>query len=226
MISIKNYVCLKWSNIYYKEQIYTSKIKNAQEAHEAIRPTNINLEHINLTDGEQKLYSLIWKRTVASQMAPTKINTTIMHISIEKLSDDYHFESKHEEIVFKGFLIVYNDNETKSENLLNDIQISSYIDMNKIVCKQEYEKPPTRYTEAAMIKFLEKNGIGRPSTYATMVDKVVQKRYAEQSDVKGFKKDCIIITLENNNMFLYIIIITFKVNTYRFRTIFHYFIKK
>lgn len=201
MKEIKKYVYDKWGKKYYREKKYKSKVKNAQEAHEAIRPTHIDNELAGSTPQEQKLYSLIWKRTVASQMAPAEINNTFVHIDISK-KKNYYFESKFEEILFEGFLKVYNIDEKKDDNLSfkkYKLKEGQKLYPDNIQSKQDYDRPPNRFTEASMIKHLEKNGIGRPSTYASMVDKVVQKNYAKKDNVKGVKKDSKVLTLQFND---------------------------
>ena len=222
MKEIKKYIYDKFNKEYYREKQYKSKVKNAQEAHEAIRPTHIDKNEAGNTPQEKKLYSLIWKRTVASQMSSAKINNTFVQIDISKIND-YYFESKFEEILFQGFLKIYNidtpsdntpsdnidtpsDNiDTPSDNIDTpnnfkkiNIKLGDKLLYDKIQTKQDYDKPPNRFTEASLIKYLEKNGIGRPSTYASMIDKVLQKKYAEKSNIKGVKKDSKILTLKYN----------------------------
>ena len=194
---IKKYVIDRWGKEYFRKLQYKSKIKNAQEAHEAIRPTHIENINGGITPQEKKLYSLIWKRTVASQMAPAKINNKYIQIDISK-NKDYYFESKFEEILFLGFLKVYNE-EIKNDIINFKLEIGQKINVDKIQSKQDYDRPPNRFTEASMIKHLEKNGIGRPSTYASMVDKVIQKKYAEKGDISGVEKDSKILTLNFKN---------------------------
>ena len=208
MKDIKKYVQNKWGKDYYRGKQYKSKVKNAQEAHEAIRPTHIEDDSAGITPQEKKLYSLIWKRTVASQMSPAKINNTFVQVDISKIKN-YYFEAKFEEILFQGFLKVYNignsddgDDGDDDENSANlsfkkyKLKVGQKLDPDKIQSKQDYDRPPYRFTEASMIKHLEKNGIGRPSTYASMVDKVVQKNYAEKGNVPGIQKDSKVLTLQ------------------------------
>lgn len=207
MEEIKKYVEKKFGKEYYRKKQYKSKVKNAQEAHEAIRPTHIDVEGIeDGTEPEKKLYSLIWKITVASQMSPAEINNTFIQIDIirkkEKESMDYYFETKFEEIMFQGFLKLYDiNNKDKDLDFKKlKLKVKQKLDLDKIQAKQDYDRPPNRFTEAMMVKYLEKNGIGRPSTYATMVDKVIQKNYAEKTNVKGYEKDSQVLTLDGETL--------------------------
>lgn len=193
---IKKYIVNKWGEELYKNRKYESKVKNAQEAHEAIRPTKIDKEIVGDTDQEKKLYSLIWKRTVASQMETAKYDVYIINILISKIKKNY-FESKIENLIFLGYLIVY---DTKINNVEIKIKKGENIEMKKIESKQEYKNPPSRFNEANLIKFLEKNGIGRPSTYASMIDKVLKKDYAIISNIEGIKKKSNIYVLEKNKI--------------------------
>ena len=193
---INKYIVNKWGKELYKNRKYESKVKNAQEAHEAIRPTKIDKEIVGETDQEKKLYSLIWKRTVASQMESAKYDVYIINILISEIKKNY-FESKIENLIFCGYLTIY---DTKINNVEIKIKKGEKIEMKKIESKQEYKKPPSRFNEANLIKFLEKNGIGRPSTYASMIDKVLKKDYAIISNIEGIKKKSNIYVLEKNKI--------------------------
>lgn len=210
--AIEEYVITKYGKEYHRKMNYKSKNKNAQEAHEAIRPTNPKTSGISesltqkISKDEIKLYNLIWKRTIASQMAPSKFNVTTIQINITKLSD-YCFVSCVEENTFLGYLIVYNivDNkdeidENEEDNIKN--QISSKIEIPKIktnmnpsdvVCTESYKNPPNRYNEASLVKRLENLSIGRPSTYAAIIDKIQNVKYVKKDDVAGEKRDSLIL---------------------------------
>ena len=212
MNQCKKYIVDKYSDTYYKKRVYKTKSKNAQEAHEAIRPTHIDVTSLgNMGSQEKRLYALIWKRTVASQMSPAKIKTTFIQIEVlneknKKLVSKYYFETSVEKIVFDGFLKVYNivseeDSEENEENETNKIPKKNiYVTANEIISTEEYTKPIGRYTEASLVKELEKRGIGRPSTYAPMVEKIQKKEYVKKTNVKGSEKDISILTLKGTKI--------------------------
>lgn len=185
---------------YFDRKTFTAKSKGAQEAHEAIRPTDIN--KINISDDKdlQKLYNLIWKRTVASQMSNATINVQQLFIDILTNNKSnlifnkkqYYFECSLETIDFDGFLKLYDNSENDDDEGQKgklDVKINDIIIMNKIKVSEEYTKLPLRYNEANLIKFLEKNGIGRPSTYASIISKIIDKKYVEIKNIDGIKKD-------------------------------------
>jgi DNA topoisomerase-1 len=213
----EKYIKSNFGKEYSDVKTYSAKSKGAQEAHEAIRPTHIDKDHTDELEGDcQKLYSLIWKRTVASQMANAKVNVQNIFIDIEKdkkslllfSKKQYHFVSTLENIEFDGFLKLYdNSNEEDSENVTGKIEVKEkdFVDMSKIRVNEEYTKLPLRFNEAGLIKFLEKNGIGRPSTYASIINKIIDKKYVEIKNIDGVKKDskCLElsnVTIEKNNI--------------------------
>ena len=189
--SIKEYIIEKYGNDYSNPKNYTSK-DSAQDAHECIRPTNIKVEFIKNTE-QNKLYNLIWKRTLMSQMTKAEIECTIIKIdgvntnsqSILKL--DIHgqgyFYSEIEKIIFLGYMIV--DKPSIPEN---NIFLTNELIFNKIIIHEEYGKLPVRYNEASLVKCLEKNGIGRPSTFVSIITKLLDRKYIEIKDIDGLKK--------------------------------------
>jgi len=162
--------------------IYKTKSKNAQEAHEAIRPTNVN--HLPddikqfLNDRQYKLYKLIWNRSVASQMESAQINVTT--ISIADKENKYTFTTTGSIIKFFGYLKVYS-NFTGSD-LLPTCEKGNKVDLNKIINEQHFTKPPARYSDASLVKELEKKGIGRPSTYATIISTIIARNYVTREE--------------------------------------------
>jgi len=182
----KKYILEKYGDKYSKPTNYSSS-SNAQAAHEAIRPTHLNLSEIESSDKDQdKLYNLIWKRTIASQMSYANLN--IQTISIE--NDNFpRWISTYQSIIFDGFLILYDntsDDETE-ENVIGklEIKVNDILKFNKIKMYEEYNKLPLRYNEANLVKYLEKNNIGRPSTYATLINKIIERKYVEIKDISG-----------------------------------------
>jgi DNA topoisomerase-1 len=201
--SCKKYILEHYGNKYSKPTNYSSS-SNAQEAHEAIRPTHLNLQEIESSDKDQvKLYNLIWKRTMASQMAYANLDIQTITISSSAVSSTYQnmlWISTYQTIIFDGFLILYDntpEDETE-ENLIGkvEIKINDILKFNKIKMFEEYNKLPLRYNEANLVKYLEKNNIGRPSTYATLIDKIIVRKYVEIKDIDGITKKINLIELD------------------------------
>ena len=163
---------------------YINKSKNAQEAHEAIRPTSLDRKPDDLkntlTTDQFNLYSLIWKRTIASQMNDAIMNT----VSVEMTASDFTFRSSGQSIDFPGFMSVYLEdsdekNEDENEKILPDLKEGDKVQIKEIIANEHHTQPPGRYTEASLIKSLEKEGIGRPSTYAVIIETLKNKEYVE-----------------------------------------------
>ena len=207
MDDCKKFITSSYGSKYYKERVFNSKSKNAQEAHEAVRPTKIEKDKVSGTSEEQRLYSLIWKRTVASQMSPAEIKNTITQIEItHKKKIPYYFEASIESIVFDGFLKVYNlKNQEEEESNDNSSSITppkkgDKLNYKEIVGNEEFSKSVGRYNEASLVKELESKGIGRPSTFANVISKIQEKEYVVRKDINGEKKSVQIITLKNGNI--------------------------
>tara|TARA_Y100001958_G_C21242125_1_gene570275 strand:+ start:1377 stop:3629 length:2253 start_codon:yes stop_codon:yes gene_type:complete len=195
---IKNYVEKKYGDKYVKVRKFKSKSKGAQEAHEAIRPTKINAKTEELATHEKKLYMLIWKRAVASQMSEMLVDVT--KIEIEVTSSKAKFIAKHEKIIFDGYTILYEkkDKEKKKKIDLNKILIGNELKYKKIESTQKYTNPKPRFSEPTIIKKLETLGIGRPSTYASMVTLVQDRGYVEKKSKPGKEIEYEILTLFDN----------------------------
>jgi DNA topoisomerase-1 len=200
----ETYIKKAYGDDYHKFRQFATKSKNAQEAHEAVRPTKIDTVEVeNLDDCHAKLYKLIWNRTVASQMANAQIDNQIVNIDAQNdkktiLPKNYSFVANFQKIVFKGFLIVYNNMEDEEElDKTIDINEDKVIDFNNLLCSQEYTKPPLRYNEALLVMQLEKQGIGRPSTFAAIIKKIIDRKYVEVKNIDGVEQESKIITLDN-----------------------------
>lgn len=171
---------------------FTTKIKGAQEAHEAIRPTYMANQTINGTAQEKKLYELIWKRTLASQMADAELKKTTVTISIDGHEDK--FVAAGEVVVFDGFLKVYKesyDDETEPETegrLLPSVEKGQTLGCKQITAEERFSLPPARYTEASLVHKLEELGIGRPSTYAPTISTIQQRGYVEKGNKEGVER--------------------------------------
>lgn len=187
---------------YSKPRKYSTKNKGAQEAHEAIRPTSMN-NHAAGADRQQKrLYDLIWKRTMASQMADAKLERTTAHIEVA--GSPYRFVAKGEVIQFDGFLRAYlegtDDEEVEEKNMLPKLLKDEVLEFSQITATERFTKHPPRYTEASLVKKLEELGIGRPSTYAPTISTIQKRGYVEKSDLEGELRNYQQLILENGEL--------------------------
>ena len=188
---------------YVKTRQYQTKTKGAQEAHEAIRPTYLNQHTIKGTADERKLYELIWKRTIASQMADAQMERTNVNIGIS--TNDRQFVATGEVILFDGFLKVYmesydDDRAEDTAAILPPIEVGTALEMEKMEAQQRFTRHPLRYTEASLVKKMEELGIGRPSTYAPTISTIQKREYVTKGDIKGEPLTYKIITLKNNKI--------------------------
>jgi DNA topoisomerase-1 len=194
------YIINTYGKEYSDPKNYQSKNASSQDAHECIRPTHINQpEPENINEDLKKLYTLIWKRTIASQMSNALINIQTILIdatnskeSIIKFNNvQTYFTSNLENVEFAGYLIVYDNTPEDEEKICGKLPIKAKdkVLMHKIKISEEYTKPPLRYNEAALVRFMEKNGIGRPSTFASSISKVIDRNYVEIKNIDGIKKN-------------------------------------
>ena len=187
---------------YLKVRNYHTTSKGAQEAHEAIRPTFISNHEINGTAQEKKLYTLIWKRTIASQMADAELEKTSIDINISNRAE--HFTASAEVIKFDGFLSVYiesTDDEADQQlnsHALPPLPVNTPLNADTITATQRFTQQPQRYTEASLVRRLEYLGIGRPSTYAPTISTIQARDYVTKGESKGEKRDFEVITLKKN----------------------------
>ena len=175
---------------YSKVRKFKTKSASAQEAHEAIRPTDMSREAVGGTEYDQKLYDLIRRRTLASQMAPAQLEKTTATISISTATEV--FEAKGEVVVFDGYLRVYGG---KDDTLLPAFKSGDVVANYSIEARETFARPPARYTEGSLVKKLEELGIGRPSTYATIINTVQVRGYAEKGEGEGQPRDVIVLQL-------------------------------
>ena len=179
--SSKSTIIKNFGNDYYKRRVYKTKSDSAQEAHEAVRPTNFNNDNAGKNDTEKKLYNLIWRRTLASQMSEAQFERTVVSISNGKTET---FKSSGEVMVFDGFLKLYNE-KTENTKLLPKLEKNSALSCIEILCKEVFTKHPPRYSEASLIKKMEDSGIGRPSTFAETVRKIKDREYVVKEERDG-----------------------------------------
>lgn len=184
---------------YYQPRQYKNKSKGAQEAHEAIRPTYIDRTVIDGDRNEQRLYDLIWKRTIASQMSDAELEKTTAKVKLNNTSE--LFVAQGEVLKFDGFLKVYmestDDEEQSDENssMLPPMKVGEKIESQEIAAVQRFTHHPARYTEASLVKKLEELGIGRPSTYAPTISTIQKRNYVEKTDREGIQRQYIALSL-------------------------------
>ena len=184
---------------YVKVRKYHTKSKGAQEAHEAIRPTYISNKDIEGTAQEKRLYSLIWKRTIASQMADAELEKTTVDISISNRKE--HFVAQGEIVKFDGFLNVYQiESESDEIGILPAINKGDVLEREEITATQRFTQAPSRYSEASLVKKMEELGIGRPSTYAPTISTIQGREYVEKGEKEGIKRAYKIYTLIDNKI--------------------------
>lgn len=188
---------------YVKTRRFTTKAKGAQEAHEAIRPTYMSSHTVEGSAQEKRLYDLIWKRTIASQMADAELEKTTIHVSVSGAK--YQFLATGEVIVFDGFLNVYlesTDDEVETEEgaTLPAMVRGEKLFSNEIAAQQRFSQQPPRYTEASLVRKLEELGIGRPSTYAPTISTIQQRLYVEKDNREPVKREYNLLTLKNGTI--------------------------
>ncbi len=189
---------------FAQERRYQTKSSSAQEAHEAIRPTYFNRHSIDGDSAERRLYDLIWKRAIASQMADARLERTLIHIENNKRAE--LFTAEGEIIKFEGFLKVYlesTDDDSDEENvagLLPAVNAGEILVNDKITATQKFTRPPARYTEASLVKKLEELGIGRPSTYAPTISTIQKRGYVVKEDREGKERPYQILTLQSSRV--------------------------
>jgi DNA topoisomerase I len=194
--SSADFIKKKFGEKYHKARKFATKSAGAQEAHEAIRPTGIENEKVSTSQDLQKIYTLIRNRTLASQMAPAQIEKTT--VKIEVSNQEYYFEAKGEVVVFDGFLKVYSS--SKKDEFLPELANGDSLNFNEIIAKEVFSRPPARYSEGSLVKKLEDLGIGRPSTYATILDTIQARGYAAKGEGEGKPRDAIQISLSKNKI--------------------------
>ena len=199
MSSAQQQITRSFGSHYCNPRKYQNKNKSAQEAHEAIRPTNFGLSSLDNDSPEDKLYKLIWRKTIASQMSDAEIEKTTIEIGFEGISQN--FLSTGEVIKFDGFLKVYNSSSGKEgQSILPNVNDGDLVNCVDVIATQKFSRPPARYTEASLVKKLEDLGIGRPSTYAPTIKTVQDRGYVEIKDLEGFDREIIQIEFSSGEI--------------------------
>ena len=189
---------------YHKRRNYHTKSKGAQEAHEAIRPTDMSREDISGTPQERKLYNLIWKRTLASQMADAQLEKTTAVISVS--GSEYQFAATGEVVKFDGFLRLYresveeNEGDSEESGLLPPMSEGQVLQRQIITAQERFTQAPARYSEASLVHKLEELGIGRPSTYAPTISTIQKREYVAKGESEGKARSFVMSTLEGNDI--------------------------
>ncbi|KQK26772.1 DNA topoisomerase I [Chryseobacterium aquaticum] len=199
----KNQIISEYGAEYSAPRKYTTKSSSAQEAHEAIRPTDFSVKSIGDVQ-LSKLYQLIYRRTLASQMANAKIEKTVIEIGNAKLPQ--HFEAQGEVIIFDGFLKAYgivkteDEDEESNEKLLPKVKVGEVLDYKKITATEKFTRPSARYTEAGLVRKLEELGIGRPSTYAPTIQTIQNREYVDKREVEPQIREVVKISLAKDKL--------------------------
>ena len=188
---------------YHQPRKYQTKSKGAQEAHEAIRPTYIDREQVDGTPQEQRLYDLIRKRTLASQMADAQLERTVVTLPVE--GSEYAFTAQGEVITFRGFLDVYmesgaEDGAPETTKLLPAMKEGESLTLTKLLAEERFTQRPPRYTEASMVSKMEELGIGRPSTYAPTIQTIQNRGYVERADREGQERSYVVLSSDGGEI--------------------------
>ena len=197
---------LEITNLYGEDfvqrRVYTSKAKGAQEAHEAIRPSYMNNKTVDGDSSHQRLYDLIWKRTISSQMADAQFDRTTVKISISNTTEQ--FVAKGEVITFEGFMKVYlegkDDENEEQKGMLPKLEVGEALGLSEAIASEQFSRPPARYAEASLVKKMEELGIGRPSTYAATITTIQKRGYIEKENRDGFERVSQLIKLKDGNL--------------------------
>ena len=198
LATCKDVIAEQYGKQYVHTRQYRTKTKGAQEAHEAIRPAYMSRLSAGASRDEQRLYELIWKRTIASQMEDAQSEKTTIEVSVH--GSKYAFVATGEVITFDGFTRVYvqsTDEAEEERRILPAMSPRERLRLQAAEALQTYAKPPFRYNDATLVKRMEELGIGRPSTYATIIDTIQHVKYVEKGSVAGVKRDIAILTLKN-----------------------------
>jgi DNA topoisomerase-1 len=194
--SIAGYIEKTFGEKYHQFRQYATKNESAQEAHEAIRPTQVDKRTAGDDDQQRKLYELIWKRSVASQMAQATVEKTEVTVAISDRAEV--LEGKGEVLIFDGFLSVYGGG--KEDKLIPPLKSGDVLTLEKMIAREVFSRPPARYSEASLVRKLEEMGIGRPSTYAPTIGTIQDRGYIEKRDLEGDERPVKELTLEENSI--------------------------
>lgn len=187
---------------FSKPRNYATKSKGAQEAHEAIRPTDMSVHSVNAERDQARLYDLIWKRTLASQMSEAELERT--QVTIHADNHNEAFQASGEVIKFEGFLKVYlegsDEEDEEQEGMLPALKLNEKLLRHQLTATERFSRPPSRYTEASLVKKLEELGIGRPSTYAPTISTIINRNYVEKGNSEGEERNYKVLQLKKDSI--------------------------
>ncbi len=192
----EDYIMSNFGAKYYHRRQFKTKNESAQEAHEAIRPTDFNKTVAGNDSQQEKLYKLIWQRTLSSQMAAAEVDRTEVSIDISNRPEK--FVAKGEVLIFDGYFKVYGGG--KDDVLLPELKQGQTVSLEQMTAKENFSRPPARYSEASLVKALEEMGIGRPSTYAPTISTIQDRGYIEKKDLEGNERDVRVLQLVKNKI--------------------------
>ena len=202
MLAAEAEIIRSYGKEFSKPRNYATKSKGAQEAHEAIRPTDMSRHTVNIDRDQARLYDLIWKRTLASQMSDAQLERT--NVKIEANNHKEIFAASGEVLLFEGFLKVYlegnDDEDAEQEGMLPALRLNEKLTNTYVTATERFSRPPARYTEAALVKKLEELGIGRPSTYAPTISTIISRNYVEKGNFEGQERKYVQFTLKGGNV--------------------------
>src|SRR5690606_28901562 len=198
----KDEIVKSYGKEFSKPRSFTNKSKGAQEAHEAIRPTDMSRHSVTIESDQARLYELIWKRTLASQMSDAELERTNVKIEADKHKE--HFTANGEVLKFEGFLKVYlegtDEEDEEQEGMLPAMKVGEEVFKNYITATERFTRPPYRYTEASLVKKLEELGIGRPSTYAPTISTIQNRGYIDKGMVEGVERKYTQLILQDHQI--------------------------
>lgn len=202
MEAAKAEITRSYGKEFSKPRTFANKSKGAQEAHEAIRPTDMSRHTVNIERDQARLYDLIWKRTLASQMSDAELERT--NVKIEANNHSELFAATGEVLLFEGFLKVYlegnDEDDEEQEGMLPALKVNEKLQSNSITATERYTRPAARYTEAALVKKLEELGIGRPSTYAPTISTIISRNYVEKGNLEGQERNYTQLILQSGKV--------------------------
>ena len=201
LATAKTEILNEYGEQYLHTRQYHTTSKGAQEAHEAIRPTYMDRKTAGATEDEKRLYKMIWERTIASQMADAEIETTRVEISVGEA--EYVFVATGKVVLFDGFMRAYvqsSDEPEENESTLPQLKKGEALSRQGVVAQQVFSQPPARYIEPSLVKKMEELGIGRPSTYATIIETIQTRKYVEYGDVEGKERTFVLLTLQGDQI--------------------------
>ena len=194
----QTFITQRFGEQYHQRKVYRSKSANAQEAHEAIRPTDLTKSTVRADKNEQRLYDLIWRRTLASQMSDVQLQRTTVNIAIA--DEEERLQAKGEVITFDGFLKVMGKSKQDANIILPNLTENQALTIQDLKAQESFSRPPSRFTEASLVKTLEELGIGRPSTYAPTISTIQNRGYVEKGFDEGKQRNVRILVLRQNKI--------------------------